>query len=503
MYLNLRSQRLGLVMMVLLSACTVQAADDAKKIKAHPKTAAVDVAIAKPNTDQILESFTGTTAPIQEVMVRSQVDGQLQKLAVEVGDRVKKGQILGQQDDGVLTGTVNTARSEREAQVVDVAKARSQVGAAKASVEQARLALVQAKGNVLQLQNAARANIESARLEAQQNRQDADRLTQLAEAGATSQQEAEQARTLAQRTQQTLVNTQANSVQEITQAQTAVKTAEQALQVAIAQVDIEQGTVNATQRRVFAQQSVLNQALEQRSFTVLTAPLTGVVMERFSEAGNLLQAGDSILRLGDFKQIKITVQVPARLLSQLRKEQQAKITLDALPHQKLSGKITRISPLANTTSRLLPVEIVMDNPGKVSSGLLARVSFVQPQQDRVWVPEAALQTRKSRKGSSSKPKQPSPGRTTSPQRPSQQPSTERKKAPTPNQATLFILEKSSPQPRVTSRQVQLGAQRNGQVEIIRGLNPGESFVSRSSQPLKDGATVRLSALSESSSSVNP
>ncbi|BDM83349.1 RND transporter (plasmid) [Acaryochloris marina MBIC10699] len=487
--------------MVLLSACTVQAADDTKKSKARPKTAAVDVAIAKPNPDQILESFTGTTAPIQEVMVRSQVDGQLQKLAVEVGDRVKKGQILGQQDDGVLTGTVNTARAEREAQVVDVAKARSQVGAAKANVEQARLALVQAKGNVLQLQNAARANIEAARLEAQQNRQDADRLTQLAKAGATSQQEAEQARTLAQRTQQTLVNTQANSVQEITQAQTAVKTAEQALQAAIAQVDIEQGTVNATQRRVYAQQSVLNQALEQRSFTVLTAPLTGVVMERLSEAGNLLQTGDSILRLGDFKQIKITVQVPARLLSQLRQGQPAQITLDAFPQQKWSGKITRISPLANTTSRLLPVEIVMGNPGKVSSGLLARVSFIQPQQNRVWVPEAALKTSQSRRGASSKLKRPSANRASAQQRP--QPSTNRNQAPKPNQATLFVLDKSRPQPRVTARPVRLGAQRNGQVEILQGLTPGESFVSRSSQPLKDGATVRLSAISESSSSVNP
>lgn len=490
-------------MMVLLSACTVQAADDAKKSKASPKIAAVDVAIAKPNTDHILDSFTGTTAPIQEVMVRSQVDGQLQKLAVEVGDRVEKGQILGQQDDGVLTDTVNTARAEREAQVVDVAKARSQVGAAKANVEQARLALVQAKGNVLQLQNAARANIEAARLEAQQNRQDANRLTQLANAGATSQQEAEQARTLAQRTQQTLVNTQANSVQEITQAQTAVKTAEQALQAAIAQVDIEQGTVNATQRRVYAQQSVLNQALGQRSFTVLSAPLTGVVMERLSEAGNLLQTGDSILRLGDFKKIKITIQVPARLLSQLRMGQQAKITLDAFPQQEWSGKITLISPLANTTSRLLPIEILMDNPGKMSSGLLARVSFVQPQQGRVWVPEAAIQTSQSRKGPSSTPKPSNPDHPSSQQRPSPQPPTDRKQTPTSNQATLFVLDKASPQPRVTSRQVQLGAQRNGQVEIIQGLTSGESFVSRSSQPLKDGATVRLSALSESSSSVNP
>ncbi|KAI9132793.1 hypothetical protein [Acaryochloris sp. CCMEE 5410] len=47
MYLNLRSHGVVLAIMVLLSACTVQAADDAKTSKARPKTAAVDVAIAK------------------------------------------------------------------------------------------------------------------------------------------------------------------------------------------------------------------------------------------------------------------------------------------------------------------------------------------------------------------------------------------------------------------------------------------------------------------------
>ncbi len=489
--LNLQSRLLGLVLVVLTSACTVNAAGETEKLNAQkPGIIAVDVAIAKPNTTHPPDIFTGTTAPIKEVLLRSQVDGQLQKLAVEVGDLVQQGQVIGKQDDDVLTTTVNQALAEREAQVAEVANARSQVGSARTDVEEARLALVQARGNVLHLQNASQASIEQARLEAQQNKIDAERQTQLAQAGATNEQAAEQARTLAQRSQQNLVNIQASSVQEITQAQTAVKTAEQALQAAEAQVAIEQGTVDAAQKRVDAQQSVLNQAQEQRSYTALTAPLTGIVMERLAEEGNLLETGDEILRLGNFKQIKVIVQVPERLLSQLRVERSTPITLDAFPNQTFTGKIVRISPLANATSRLLPVEIVMTNPGKISSGLLARVNFVQPQQRQVWVPETALQTNK---GSSSTGKVQQAQQSNSSRSGGQQSS----ETTASQKATLFVLKTTDAKPYVAARSVILGERRNGQVEVIQGLKLGESFVSRSSQPLKDGAFVSRSAISES------
>jgi len=50
--------------------------------------------------------------------------------------------------------------------------------------------------------------------------------------------------------------------------------------------------------------------------------------------------------------------------------------------------------------------------------------------------------------------------------------------------------------RAQARPVQLGDRRNGQVEILAGLNPGEQYVSRSGRPLKSGDQVRPSILSE-------
>ncbi|PZD72957.1 putative multidrug resistance protein EmrK [Acaryochloris thomasi RCC1774] len=493
MFFNLLALRLRLLtvgLVILTTACGTVSASDEANAPPTSDVIAVDVAIATPNKTQSA-IYTGTTAPIREVLLRSQIQGQLQRLSVKVGDRIQQGQVLGQQDDDVLTGSVNEARAQREAQVAEVASARSQVGAVSTQVEQARLGLVQAKGNILQLQNAVRARTEEARLQVRQTQSDAVRLTQLAKDGAISEQRAEQARTQAQQAQQNLVNIQASGIQEITQAQTAVKTAAQVLQAAESQVAMEQGTVDAAQMRVLAQQSVLNQAQKQRTNAVLTAPLTGIVMERLAEEGNLLQAGDEVLRLGDFKQVKVIVQVSERLLSQLRVGQQTQITLDAFPQRNFSGKITRISPLANS-ARLLPVEIVMANNGKIGSGLLARVSFVQPQQQRVWIPETALQTNGGRRRpSTGKAPQASPGSNSHADSAAQKPDS------IENQATLFVLETESPEPRVASRSVVLGERRNGQVEIIQGLSPGESFVSRSSEPLKDQTAVSLSAISES------
>lgn len=460
---------------------------------------AVDVAIARQGTLEEPIEYTGTTRPVREVSLRAQAEGQLLALTVDIGDAVSQGQTLAQLDDDLLVGAVNQARAERAAQQSEVVGARSRVSSARTQVEQARLSLQQAQGDITRLQNAWRARIEEARLRVRQTSTDAARLESLARQGAISQQQAEQARTTASQARQTLLDQQAQASQEVAQAQTEAQTAQQVLRAAQEQVQIEQQGITAAQGQVAARQAALAQAQERRSYSTLTSPITGLVLERTTEPGNLVQPGSEILRLGDFNQVKVIVQVSELELADLRVGQSAQVKLDAFPDQAFSGRVSRISPAADPQARLLPVEVTIPNPGgRIGSGLLARVTFA-PETAQVVVPETALQTQPGRDGQrSSGEKSPQAG---APERPlrGQRPSRPQGSSESPSQATLFVLMERGEQPRVEARAVTVGERANGQVQILRGLQPGERFVARSSGPLKPGAPVKLSVLSETNS----
>ncbi len=394
---------------------------------------AVDVAIAQTAAIRSPREYTGTTQPLREVSLRSQLEGQLLKLNVDVGDRVDQEQILAQVDDVLLRAAVTNAEAELAARQAEVSRLRTQVSEAKTRVEQARLQLQQADA-------------------------DANRLERLALAGAVTQQQAEQARTNA-------------------------KTAVQILRSATEQVRNQEESIVAAERRVTAQRALLAQAQERRSYAVLTSPITGLVMARSTEVGNLLQPGTEIVKLGDFSKAKVTVQVSELELANVRLGGRAIVRLDAIPKQQFSGTVTRVSPAADPTSRLVPIEVTIPNPArKVGSGLLARVSFERPEVARIVVPLTALQEDRGAK----RPRSES----------TKVANASKQAKPRKTEGVLFVVANQGEQPAVSARKVRLGEQTDGRVEILSGLKPGERYVIRTGKPLKEGETVRLSILSE-------
>jgi HlyD family secretion protein len=107
----------------------------------------------------------------------------------------------------------------------------------------------------------------------------------------------------------------------------------------------------------------------------------------------LLRAGDEVVRIGDFSEVKVIVQVSELELSQIKVGQPVTVRLDAYGDRSISGKINRISPAADPTSRLVPVEItIANNPAQpIGSGLLARVSFADTASQKVVLPLSALE----------------------------------------------------------------------------------------------------------------
>lgn len=393
-------------------------AADAQSGQAAQPTA-VDVAIARTGVLVEAPTYTGSTEPVRTVSLRSQVEGQLLGLNVDVGDVVKQGQVVAQLDDSILRTQLNQAEAELAARRSEVASATSQVSNARAAVERARLELQQALS-------------------------DSQRQQRLFKEGAIAAQQAQQAETNA-------------------------RTAAQALRAAQEQVSTQQQAVAAAQGRVVAQQAVVAQEQQRRSFTRLSAPISGVIVQRLREPGDLIQPGNDVLQIADFNRVQVRVEVSDRELANIRLGQSVNVRLDAFPQETIAGRVTRIYPTADATARLVPVEVIIPNAnGRIGSGLLARVSFESGEQQQVIVPQSALAGGQARQGGQQE-----------------------------DRGTVFVVAQADDtQATVESRAVTLGERSDGKVEILSGLRAGERFVARSGEPLKNGETVRLSFLSE-------
>jgi HlyD family secretion protein len=423
------------------------AAKDATQAQTQSKktSTAVDVAIAKFDTLQAETEYTGTTAPIREVSVKSCLEGRLLDLNVDVGDLVAAGQAIAQLDDAVLSATVLQAEAEVAAREAEVSQASAGVGNARAQVERARL-------------------------EYQQAQADANRFTQLAKDGAVSSQTAETAITRA-------------------------RSAEQSLRSAEQQVSLQQQTVGASSQRVLAQEAIRLREQERQSYTTITAPISGVVLERISETGNLLFAGNEVIKLGDFSQVKVIVLISELEISKVRLNQSVDVRFDTFPNQKFTGTVRRISRVADPVARLIPVEVVVPNrDNKLGSGQLARVQFSSSQARQIAIAETALEA-------SGRPTQAPKDANTQPNQPAK-PKTDTKSSAAekgkPKTGSVFVITGDPKDPKVSVRKVTLGDRRDGKVVILSGLQEGDRVVVRSGGKLQDGDSVRLSVLSESS-----
>ncbi|ELS34052.1 MULTISPECIES: efflux RND transporter periplasmic adaptor subunit [Pseudanabaena] len=426
------------------TSCTQTNKDASQaQVQSQKPAIAVDVAIASLELLEEENEYTGTTAPIREVSVRSRLEGRLLDLNVDIGDRVESGQAIAQLDDAVLSATVLQAEAEVAARSSEVSQATAAVGNARAQVARARVQYQQSQAN-------------------------ANRFTQLAKEGAVSPQIAE------------------NAVTE-------AKAAEQSLRSAEQQVSLQEQTVSANSQRVLAQEAIKLREQERQSYTTITSPINGIVLERVSEIGNLLFAGNEVVKLGDFSQVKVIVLISELEIGKIRLNQSVDVSFDSFPNQRFTGTVRRISPVADPVARLIPVEVVVSNrDGKLSSGQLARVKFAGKQEPQIIIAETALEIAGRPTPAPKDANANIQGK--SKNDPKSSPNTSDKGKP--KTGIVFVITGDPKEPKVLARKVTLGDRRDGKVVILSGLKEGDRLVVRSGGKLQDGDPVKLSVLSQ-------
>ncbi len=301
----------------------------------------VDVVVASQESLATTQEYIGTTQPTTELSLRSQVEGTLISLSVEVGDRVSRGQVVGQIDDSLLLAVVNQEQAELASLESDLVRAKIEVKNAEIRVEEALIRLQQAEN-------------------------DRERYKNLAQKGLISQQEAESFAT-------------------------AAKVAEKAVLLAEKSVNVAKQTVASAIGRVAAQKSVVAESIQRQAYTQLIAETTGIVTHKVSEPGNLVREGEEILKIGNFNPIKVVVLLSELDLERVAVGQTVEVKLDAFSESSFLGRVNRIAPLANVATRQITIEIIIPNPDNViKGGLLSRVSFISSVTSQITIPESAV-----------------------------------------------------------------------------------------------------------------
>ena len=109
--------------------------------------------------------------------------------------------------------------------------------------------------------------------------------------------------------------------------------------------------------------------------TILRAPVSGFVTQRYTEVGQWLERGGKVADLVDLHTVLVRVPVHERDIGRLRVGDAATIVLDALPDHPFAGRVKHIIPQADPASRTFPVKVEVPNTpdSMLKAGMFARV----------------------------------------------------------------------------------------------------------------------------------
>ena len=144
----------------------------------------------------------------------------------------------------------------------------------------------------------------------------------------------------------------------------------------------------------------LNNLLAQQSFNRITAPFDGVVTERNTDIGKLINPGSSngqaLFQIADSRQLRIYVDVPQNYAAAIKPGMRTELHFPEYPSQVFQATLVSTSQAIHESSRTLVAELQMqNNDEKILPGAYAEVHFSLPSPTSVFrLPASTLLFRK-------------------------------------------------------------------------------------------------------------
>lgn len=154
---------------------------------------------------------------------------------------------------------------------------------------------------------------------------------------------------------------------------------------------------SASEQELTAAESAFQSARAQvdrirvlQSYTVIRAPLTGIVIERHVEVGDLAAPGQVLMALYDPTRVRIEAAVPARLIPYLSLGHPVDVTLEH-PSIAITGVVAEIVGEIDPRSRSRVVRVNLERPeADLLPGAFGRLRVETEQRDALYIPVSAI-----------------------------------------------------------------------------------------------------------------
>lgn len=413
---------IGIVVVVLMSVMALAyrlfSGDELEVEVAH--------ASAQSNGDvagSIVLAATGYIVAHHKIEANSKVTGRVKWIGVEKGDKVQEGQILVRLEDDEF----------------------------RAQYQQAAGVAENAKAYLMELQNGSRPqevqqaehNLSEARATAANDQTTLDRTKGLVAQGVLSKQALDDATAKFESSQQRM--------HSLEQAYQLAKVGPRVEEIARAKGALTQAEGQAAYAR------------SQLDATVIRAPISGTILDRSVEKGELLtgqfaSAARPVFSLADLKDLQVELDIAQDDFSKLGPKQKGSVTVDAFPDRKYEGQIAEISPEANRQKATVQVKVqVLDPDDYLRPEMNATVKFLadgpakntSTQASGVFIPSTAVRDHDG------------------------------------NRVVYLAFNN-----KALLRQITIVAQRSGGV-LVTGLNGGETVITTAPPALKDGDRIKI------------
>lgn len=221
-------------------------------------------------------------------------------------------------------------------------------------------------------------------------------------------------------------------------------------QAALAQLDLARAQNNQSMSR-------LEELKIQVENTTIVSPVNGFIARRAADPGAFVSQNAPVVDVVDIGRVRLVANIVEKDLTQIQAGDDTRVEVDAYPGEMFVGRIARVSPVLDPSTRTAPVEIEIPNPGfRLKPGMYARVTVTTDQRkDALVVPTNALVDIGGRRG-------------------------------------LFVAAEND---TVLFRAITVGIEENALTEILEGVREGERVVTTGGAALRDGDRVIVAGAS--------